>query len=211
MTSALRIMTGQRLSEVKAYRETVRDFVDETIKAMPLTMPINWDNPFWVILMGIEHERIHVETSSVIIRRLPIEMVRPLPLWKICPETGKAPQNELVPVAGGRVVLGKSKDHPLYGWDNEFGRQENAVEDFAASRYLVSNQEYLGFVADHGYEQEDCWTHEGWKWVCYSGARRPLFWIESPGGLPTPDHGRNHRYAVGLAGGGESPRSQGIL
>jgi 5-histidylcysteine sulfoxide synthase/putative 4-mercaptohistidine N1-methyltranferase len=169
------------LDEVKAYRQTVRGAVDETIRAMPLTMRINWDNPFWVILMGIEHQRIHLETSSVIIRRLPIEMVRRLPLWNICPEAGKAPQNELIPVAGGRVVLGKSKDHPLYGWDNEFGRQESEVWNFSASRYLVSNQEYLGFVEDRGYEREDYWTHEGWKWVGYSKARHPLFWIDSPG------------------------------
>jgi len=170
------------VAEVKAYRDMVRGVVDETITSMPLTMPITWDNPFWAILMGIEHQRIHVETSSVIIRRLPIEMVRRRPLWEICPQAGDAPQNELVPVTGGRVVLGKSKDHPLYGWDNEFGRQENDVWDFAASRYLVSNREYLDFVRDGGYEQEDCWTHEGWKWVSYSGARHPLFWIESPGG-----------------------------
>ena len=170
------------LAEVKAYRDTVRAVVDETIRTMPLVMPIHWDNPFWVILMGIEHQRIHIETSSVIIRRLPIELVRQLPLWSICPLAGEAPANELVPVAGGRVVLGKSKDHPLYGWDNEFGRQENEVWDFAASRYLVSNREYLGFVEDRGYEQEQFWTHEGWKWVGFSKARHPLFWIDSPDG-----------------------------
>ncbi len=170
------------LDEVKAYRVTVRGVVDETIRTMPLTMPIHWDHPFWVILMGIEHQRIHLETSSVIIRRLPIEMVRQLPQWSICPDTGEAPQNELIPVAGGRVVLGKPKDHPLYGWDNEFGRQENEVWDFSASRCLVSNQEYLGFVEDRGYEQEDYWTHEGWKWVSYSKATHPLFWIKLPGG-----------------------------
>jgi 5-histidylcysteine sulfoxide synthase/putative 4-mercaptohistidine N1-methyltranferase len=170
------------LDEVKAYRQTVRGVVDEAIRAMPLKMPINWDNPFWVILMGIEHERIHLETSSVIIRRLPIEMVRPLPLWSRCRETGEAPQNKLVPVAGGRVVLGKSKDHPLYGWDNEFGCREDDVWDFAASRYLVSNREYLGFVEDRGYEHEEYWTREGWKWAGYSKARHPLFWIDAPGG-----------------------------
>ena len=170
------------LDEVKEYRETVRGIVDETIRTMPLTMPIHWDHPFWVILMGIEHQRIHLETSSVILRRLPIEMVRQLPQWSICEETGEAPQNELIPVAGGRVVLGKPKDHPLYGWDNEFGRQEYEVWDFSASRCLVSNQEYLGFVEDRGYEQEDYWTHEGWKWVGYSKATHPLFWIKSPGG-----------------------------
>ncbi len=169
-------------AEVKAYRDTVRGVVDETIRRLPLTMPIHWDHPFWVILMGIEHQRIHLETSSVIIRRLPIEMVRQLPLWNICPEAGEAPRNELLPVAGGRVVLGKSKDHPLYGWDNEFGHQETDVWDFSASRYLVSNQEYLGFVTDRGYEQEEYWTPEGWKWVEFSQARQPLFWVESLGG-----------------------------
>lgn len=170
------------LAEVKAYRDAVRSVVDETIRTMSLQMPINWDNPFWVILMGIEHQRIHLETSSVIIRRLPIEMVRQLPLWSICPESGEAPPNKLIPVSGGRVVLGKSKDHPLYGWDNEFGRQESAVWDFWASRYLVSNGEYLGFVEDRGYEQEDLWTQEGRKWVSYSKAGHPLFWIDSPTG-----------------------------
>ncbi|MCC6123823.1 MAG: 5-histidylcysteine sulfoxide synthase [Pirellulales bacterium] len=170
------------LAEVKAYRDQVRNVVDETIRTLPLTMPIDWDQPFWVILMGIEHQRIHLETSSVIIRRLPIEMVGQLPLWSICPEAGEAPRNELLPVAGGRVVLGKSKDHPLYGWDNEFGRQEIDVWDFSAGRYLVSNREYLGFVEDRGYEREDYWTQEGWKWVGYTKARHPLFWIESPGG-----------------------------
>ena len=135
--------------------------------------------------MGIEHERIHIETSSVIIRRMPIELVRQLPLFDICPESGPAPENELLPVAGGHVVLGKPRNDPLYGWDNEYGRQLNDVWDFAASRYLVSNQEFLGFVEDRGYENEEYWTEEGRKWVAFTKARHPLFWVEEPrAGVP---------------------------
>ena len=37
-------------------------------------------------MMGIEHERIHLETSSVLIRQLPIDQVRQLPFWEICPD-----------------------------------------------------------------------------------------------------------------------------
>ncbi|HBO44872.1 MAG TPA: SAM-dependent methyltransferase, partial [Planctomycetaceae bacterium] len=48
------------VAEVRDYRNTVRNFVDETIRAMPLEMPINWNNPFWAIVMGIEHQRIHI-------------------------------------------------------------------------------------------------------------------------------------------------------
>ena len=79
-------------------------------------------------------------------------------------------------------MLGKARDHALYGWDNEFGRQENEVWNFAASRCLVSNQEYFAFVEDRGYEQDDLWTQEGRKWVSYSKARHPLFWIDTPTG-----------------------------
>ena len=47
--------------------------------------------------LGLEHQLIHIEKSSVIIRRLPIDVVRKLPLWSICPTAGEAPANELVP------------------------------------------------------------------------------------------------------------------
>ncbi len=165
------------VAEVRAYRDRVRALVDQVIETLPLSLPIDWDNPFWAIMMGIEHSRIHLETSSVIIRRLPLDQVRQLPLWEICPESGEAPQNALLPVAGGKVKLGKGRDHALYGWDNEFGRHQFNVEDFQASKYLVSNREFLDFVDAGGYRQEAFWTEEGWRWVSFSKAERPLFWI----------------------------------
>lgn len=170
------------VEEVRAYRREVREFVTKIIRELPLSMPITWDNPFWVIMMGIEHQRIHLETSSVIIRRLPIEEVRPLDGWDICPSRGEAPENSLLPVAGGEVILGKTKDHPLYGWDNEFGKHQFEVWDFKASRMLVSNKEFLEFVEDKGYEKERYWTEEGRKWVEFTKAQHPLFWIKDSGG-----------------------------
>ncbi len=170
-----------KVEEVRAYRLEVRDFVMRLIGTLPLTMPITWDTPFWAIMMGIEHQRIHIETSSVIIRRLPIEEVRFLDGWEACPLTGPAPDNCLLPVSGGTVVLGKDKDHPLYGWDNEFGRHESEVWDFKAGKYLVSNGEYLGFVEDGGYKEEQHWTEEGRRWLQYTKACHPLFWLVEAG------------------------------
>ena len=76
------------VAEVQAYRDRVRAVVDDVIQTMPLQLPITWDSPWWVIMMGIEHARIHLETSSVLIRQLPIEHVRPHPLWEICRQSG---------------------------------------------------------------------------------------------------------------------------
>ncbi|PLX72999.1 MAG: SAM-dependent methyltransferase [Desulfuromonas sp.] len=167
------------VAEVREYRALVRERIASVIEALPLTLPINWDSPFWAIMMGIEHQRIHLETSSVIIRQMPLDQVRQLPLWAICEDTGVAPQNELLPVAGGEVRLGKSKDHPLYGWDNEFGRHRFTVDDFAASKYLASNREFLEFVEAGGYQTPDFWTEEGRQWLGFSKAEHPLFWIRA--------------------------------
>lgn len=167
---------------VRDYRNKVRSVVDNLIKTLPLEMPINWDSPWWVVMMCIEHERIHLETSSVLIRQLPIEQVVKQPFWPICENYGEAPENELIAVAGGEVTLGKKRDHALYGWDNEFGQITEEIQPFKASKYLVSNQEFLEFVEAKGYESEGFWTEEGWAWRNYRKASHPVFWIKDETG-----------------------------
>lgn len=165
------------VSEVQSYRDQVRSAVDQLIRTLPLEMPIHWNSPWWVIMMGIEHARIHLETSSVLIRQLPLELVREHPLWEPDIESGSAPENELIPVDGGLVRQGKSRDHRLYGWDNEYGAYEKDVQPFTAGKYLVSNAEFRSFVEDpDGYTNENWWTSEGWRWRCYLDTQMPRFW-----------------------------------
>lgn len=168
---------------VKAYRDATRKIVDRFIRECDFTMPIDWENPMWIILMGIEHERIHLETTSVLIRELPLEMVRPHAVWGcICRDTGDAPANELIAVHGGNVGLGKSRTNELYGWDNEYGYMSEEVKPFRASKYLVSNREFLEFVAAKGYATQQYWTDEGWNWVSYREAECPVYWVSSDDG-----------------------------
>jgi 5-histidylcysteine sulfoxide synthase/putative 4-mercaptohistidine N1-methyltranferase len=168
--------------EVKAYRDKARAVVDNLIRTLPLTLPITWESPWWAIMMGIEHERIHLETSSVLIRQLPIDQVVQLPFWEICNEAGEPPANELLPVSGGIVTLGKPKGHPLYGWDNEYGEHEAEVAPFKAAKYLVTNREYLAFVEAGCYRDRSLWTEEGWQWREFTRADHPLFWIRRDAG-----------------------------
>ena len=167
---------------VKAHRDKTREIVDRFIRQCDFSMPINWESPLWVILMGIEHERIHLETSSVLVRELPLDLLKPHSIWgRICTDAGQAPGNRLIDVAGGSVELGKSKSNELYGWDLEYGYSASEVKPFKASQYLVSNQEFLEFVADGGYQSEQYWTSEGWNWVQYRNAEHPIFWVKSNG------------------------------
>ncbi len=163
------------VEEVRAYRRTVREKLDEVISSLPLDLPIDWESPFWAVMMGIEHQRIHIETSSVLIRQLPLESVRSDGPFAPCTESGEAPRNELIEVPAGTVELGKPADHPFYGWDNEYGKHTADVPGFRASKFLVSHAEFLPFIEDGGYGNERWWDQEGWAWRTYQEAEHPRF------------------------------------
>jgi 5-histidylcysteine sulfoxide synthase/putative 4-mercaptohistidine N1-methyltranferase len=166
-----------KVSEVRAYRKAVRSVVDRVIHTAPLTLPIAWDHPWWAIVMGIEHERIHLETSSVLIRQHGLKFVRPHPDWEPCRKSSAAPSNDLVNIPAGTVRLGKGKEDPRYGWDNEYGHHEAAIPPFQAGRYLVSNREFLDFIEADGYATDEYWEEEGCAWKDYTRAEFPTFWI----------------------------------
>lgn len=164
------------VSAVRDYREKAKAMILDVIDTSPLTLPVLWEHPFWIILMGIEHERIHLETSSVLIRQLPLDKVVSGRFGNICEEVGDAPSNEFLPVSGAEMKLGKPQKHHFYGWDNEYGNHTEKVEDFKTTKFLISNGEFLNFINDNGYTTESYWTEEGWKWRNFKQAEMPLFW-----------------------------------
>lgn len=170
------------VEKVTAYRQQVKARVLEFIDQMPLQLPIDWSAPAWIILMGIEHERIHLETSSVLIRQLPIAWVTSNPDWPSCPnarqQVNTVPENQLIPQPGGEIVLGKQDDY--YGWDNEYGEQTFKLASFSASKFLVSNAEFLTFIRAGGYITPDYWDKEGWQWRNFTQAQQPSFWVGDP-------------------------------
>ncbi|MCX6077193.1 MAG: 5-histidylcysteine sulfoxide synthase [Campylobacterales bacterium] len=174
---SLRNNKWPKVSEVREYRDRVRALVDALISNMPLTLPITWESDMWIVLMGIEHERIHIETSLVLHRQMPIEFVKKVKEFIICDEAGEAPQNEMLTIPLSQVRLGKEKNHNLYGWDNEYGNYEEAVQEFKASKYLVSNGEFMEFVESGGYENQEFWDDEGRKFLDIRKAKHPPFWI----------------------------------
>ncbi|WP_166169127.1 5-histidylcysteine sulfoxide synthase [Acinetobacter sp. SA01] len=170
------------VEKVRAYRAQVRALVLNLIEHAPLTLPLNWNHPWWSILMGIEHERIHLETSSVLIRQQRLDYVYNLPQWRAKVMTGVAPENVLLAVPAGQISLHKTFESSFYGWDNEYGRHQADIPTFQASQYLVSNQEFFSFVEDGGYTTDRYWTAEGQAWLKFSQATHPSFWRKTPSG-----------------------------
>jgi 5-histidylcysteine sulfoxide synthase len=157
--------------------------------------PITMDSPLWALFMGMEHERIHLETSSVLMRELPVRLVQRPPFfvplhptarsyeaadkipWR-APEAGRDyPANSWRNVAAGTSVIGKPRDFPSYGWDNEYGQDVRDVAAFQCQQHMVTNGEYYEFVKAGGYREARFWSEDGWRWRSFRNIKLPTFWI----------------------------------
>ncbi len=178
--------------EVNEYRHIVFGIVKALISTHPGLAddhaPINQDHPLWALFMAMEHERIHLETSSVLIREMPVTLLQRPHAWpdlhSIRTSTVNKDLNCFVPVSGGEVRIGKERNWPSYGWDNEYGTREASVASFEISKYLVTNGQFLEFVKANGYQQQQYWSEKGWRWRAYRNSKSPTFWVASgPAGI----------------------------
>jgi len=172
-----------KVKEVRAYRKKVRELVNHLIDTIEFSLPITQEDPMWIILMGIEHERIHIETSLVLHRQMPIEFIKELPECDILQDTQETITNSLITIHSQHITLGKEKNHHLYGWDNEYGKYEEDIKEFQASKYLVSNKEFMEFVNDGGYTNLDFWDEEGQNFLKRTKATHPPFWVKTDDGF----------------------------
>eukprot|EP00731_Ephydatia_muelleri_P028966 Em0020g610a len=150
------------LKDVLDYRKQVYELLINLINSASLEMPITMESKWWSLFMGIEHERMHIETSSVLLRQMPVTMLqRPLN-WKYGPRYAEKPAgtNKFVKVPGGEVKIGKPVAFPSYGWDNEYGELVLSVPEFECSKYLVTNKDFMGFVRSGAYSCREMWTKE---------------------------------------------------
>ena len=187
----------QFLENVRNYRKKVRQLVLNLLDRHPVKRPIASDSLHWILMMAMEHEKIHLETSAVIIAQVPLNLIKSchdfnLPtyfedkkhLLEMESNTEASPKNSLLPIPGGTVRMGKDfLEKDLFGWDNEFGHEKRVLDDFEASQMLVSNAEYLDFVLDGGYTEsgQKWWSTEGWKYVTDMKVTGPRFWIGQTG------------------------------
>lgn len=185
-------MTWPTVEAVHEYRSVVYQAVSAIIEQLSDADLKNMgqDSPLWSLVMGFEHERIHLETSSVLINELPIDFVqRPEHFPKYHPSLPTRdqevlqpqasvdyPVNEMVDVPAQTVRIGKNREFPSFGWDNEYGQREFCLPAFRASKYKISNGEFLEFVRDGGYARTELWTEIGWKWRTFRNAKWPTFW-----------------------------------
>jgi ergothioneine biosynthesis protein EgtB len=134
-----------------------------------------------LIETGINHEQQHQELMLTDI--LALFAANPLrPAYRAPhPRAGLAEPEPLawIACAGGIHEIGH--DGQSFAWDNEMPRHRVLVHPFRLADRLVTNAEWLSFIADGGYRTASLWLADGWASVNREGWRAPLYWEERDG------------------------------
>jgi ergothioneine biosynthesis protein EgtB len=170
------MITRPGLAEVCAYRA----HVDEACLALLARAALS-PAQCAVVELGLQHEQQHQELILTDLKHLFAK--NPLhPVYRLRPPEDPprvAPTLAWHPCPPGLREIGHAG--PGFAFDNEGPRHRVFVHGFALASRLVSNGEYLAFMADRGYERPELWLSDGWAAVCTNGWRAPLYWQERDG------------------------------
>ena len=170
------LVTRPGAHEVGTYRGNVdariRDLVD-SLDAGTL------DKLTPVIELGFHHEQQHQELLLMDIKHvLSRNPLRPVYAGR---PSARVDTDTLgwVDVEGGLVEVGHSGDG--FRFDNEVPRHRAWLEPYRIADRLVTNGEWLEFMADGGYRRHELWLSDGWARVNADGWHAPLYWTELDG------------------------------
>jgi iron(II)-dependent oxidoreductase len=135
--------------------------------------------------MVVQHEHQHIETmlATLQLRQAPYAPPDALMLASAAaPPPGGAPETlpREVLVPAGPFVMGTDLDP--WAYDNERPASVVDVPAFWIDTTPVTNDDYLAFIDDGGYDRADLWTPTGWAWRREAGLRAPQFWERGAGG-----------------------------
>jgi ergothioneine biosynthesis protein EgtB len=165
------MITRPALDDIYAYRE----YADSAMTALlrdELT-PAAMD----LIELGCHHEQQHQELLLTDILHLFAQ--NPLsPAYKD-PSPAAVGANDTSPlryktIDGGIVEIGH--DGHGFAFDCEGPLHRVLVEPFQLADRLVTNGEWLAFMADDGYRNPLLWLSGGWERVTANGWTMPLYW-----------------------------------
>ncbi|MFI5385006.1 MAG: SUMF1/EgtB/PvdO family nonheme iron enzyme [Fimbriimonadales bacterium] len=83
--------------------------------------------------------------------------------------------SKLVPIPGGTFCMGSDDRH---SYDNEKRAHLVKVEAFEMARTPVTASQWMEFMADGGYANQNLWSEDGWKWREGEQATMPEYWTD---------------------------------
>jgi len=170
------VLTRPTLQTVYRYRAHVDAAINNMLQAT--ASPSSAE----LIELGCHHEQQHQELLLTDILHLFAQ--NPLrPVYKspepLAVETRQSSQAAYVTFEGGLVTIGHSGDG--FAFDCEGPRHQVYIEPYRVADRLVTNREWLEFIADGGYRNPLLWLSAGWARVLADSWTAPLYWEERDG------------------------------
>jgi formylglycine-generating enzyme required for sulfatase activity len=88
------------------------------------------------------------------------------------------PLDDWLSVEGQTIRMGHQG--PGFAFDNESPSHLALIQGVDIRVALVTNDEYLQFMRDGGYQRHSLWHAEGWDWVQTLKFRAPMYWQPDP-------------------------------
>lgn len=170
------LITRPGAHEVGDYRRAVDDRVRDLLDSLDGG---TLDKLAPTIELGFHHEQQHQELLLMDIKHvLSVNPLQPSYAGSAAP-VSQPDDLGWVDVDGGLVEVGHEGDG--FRFDNEEPRHRVWLEPFRLADRLVTNGEWLEFMADKGYQRHELWLSDGWARVNAEGWRAPLYWTELDG------------------------------
>ena len=161
------ITSRPTVDEIFQYFNTINQKVEKFITSRELS-----EDEKKIIIIGFHHECQHQELLVYDLQHLLAEQYLPVRKNKIVKQQEK--QKEFVKISGGLYTMGYNGKN--YCYDIELPEHKTYLKNFKIGIFPVTNQEYLEFMNDGGYETYKHWLSDGWEKVKSNEWRSPMYW-----------------------------------
>jgi len=174
------MLTRPSVQEINAYRDRVDAAMGGLLGDDPTAEIVA------LITLGLHHEQQHQELLCTDLLHLlslnPLDPSAGIELRGMAKTAGQQPAEPTrwLRHPGGIVETGTSEAE--FFFDNEGPRHGALLQAHTVCERLVTNAEYLEFMADGGYERFGLWTSLGWHTTQEQGWTAPLHWRKSVAG-----------------------------
>lgn len=171
------LLSRPTVEEVYRYRRHVDDAMLTLIDAIS---DARWEAVASRVTLGLHHEQQHQELLLMDIKHnFAANPLRPAYQAPSTVSASAPARLHWIECAGGIAEVGHGGDG--FAFDNETPRHAVLLHDHALASRLVTNGEYLEFMAAGGYGDARHWLADGWAKRHENAWEAPLYWEERDG------------------------------
>lgn len=167
------VLSRPTIEEVIQYRHFVTDAVMDLLH---LRDPQENGDLLKILEIGINHEQQHQELLLMDIKRNFYENpLRPHYQNQVF-TSGEMGEEEWKRFHSGLVEIGVPLEYQTFAFDNEKDQHKVWIDNFQLSSHLITNDEYLAFIDEGGYDNPRFWLSDGWDYKEKENWQHPLYW-----------------------------------